>query len=77
MHARLAAKHLRIDTLPLLITPHPLNDLTPEQVRDMARVAYPTIVKQLTAGEPEASTKIAYVHPAGLRRAPKNGSEAR
>lgn len=29
----------------------------------MARVAYPTIVKQLTGNELEANTKIDYVHP--------------
>ena len=77
MHARLAAKNLRIDELPLLITPHPINDLTPEQVRDMARVAYPTIVKQLTGHELEANTKIDYVLPARVRRAASSGSAAR
>ncbi len=79
MHARFAAKNLRIDDLPLLITPHPVNDLTPEQVRDMARSAYPTIVEQLTSNEVEQNTKIDYVRPA--TRAPraeaKSSSEAR
>jgi len=40
---RLAAKNLQIDNLPLLILPHPLNDLNPEEVRDMARLAYPVV----------------------------------
>ena len=78
MHARHAAKNLRIDELPLLITPHPINDLTPEQVRDMARVAYPTILKQLTASELEANTKIDYVLPAArARRETKGSSDTR
>lgn len=77
MHARHAAKNLRLDELPLLITPHPINDLTPDQVRDMAKVAYPTIVKQLTSTELEANTKIDYVLPAELaKRAAKAQSEA-
>jgi hypothetical protein len=78
MHARHAAKNLRIDELPLLITPHPINDLTPDEVRDMAKVAYPAIVKQLTGNEHEANTKIDYVLPAErARRAAKAQSEAR
>ena len=64
MHARHAAKNLRLDELPLLITPHPINDLTPDEVREMAKVAYPTILKQLTGNELEANTKIDYVLPA-------------
>ena len=78
MHARHAAKNLNVDELPLLITPHPINDLTPDEVRDMAKVAYPTIVKQLTGSELEANTKIDYVLPAErARRAAKVQSEAR
>ena len=77
MHARHAAKNLHIDELPLLITPHPINDLTPDQVRDMAKVAYPTIVKQLTGSELEPNTKIDYVLPAERARcATKTQSEA-
>jgi hypothetical protein len=77
VHARHAAKNLHIDELPLLITPHPINDLTPDQVRDMAKVAYPTIVKQLTGSELEPITKIDYVLPAErARRAAKTQSEA-
>lgn len=78
MHARHAARNLRIEELPLLITPHPINDLTPEQVREMAEVAYPTIVKQLTGNELETNTKIDYVHPAvRARRETAAASDAR
>jgi hypothetical protein len=64
--------------LPLLITPHPINDLTPDEVRDMAKVAYPTIVKQLTASELEENTRIDYVLPAERARlAAKTKSGAR
>jgi hypothetical protein len=77
VHARHAAKNLRLDELPLLITPHPINDLTPDQVLDMAKIAYPTIVKQLTSSELEANTKIDYVLPAErAKRAAKTQSEA-
>ena len=78
MHARHAAKNLHIDGLPLLITPHPINDLAPDEVRNMANVAYPTIVKQLTGNELELNTKIDYVLPAErARRAAKAPGEAR
>ena len=78
MHARHAAKNLQIDELPLLITPHPVNDLTPEQLREMAQVAYPTIVRQLTGKELEPDTRIDYVFPAvRARREAKAKSEAR
>jgi hypothetical protein len=77
-HARLAARHLHIDDLPLLVTPHPVNDLTPEQVQDMARAAYPVIVKQLTSqGEGEQNTLIDYVHPATRLRAARVGADSR
>ena len=68
MHARHAAKNLQIDELPLLVTPHPVNDLTPDEVRAMAQVAYPTIVKQLTSNELEENTRIDYVLPAERAR---------
>jgi len=75
MHARHAAKHLHIDDLPLLITPHPVNDLTPDQLREMAQVAYPVIVKQLTSQENELDTKIDYVLPSvRARNARKSGA---
>ena len=54
------------------------SNLTPDQVRDMAKVAYPTIVKQLTGSELEANTRIDYALPAEhARRAVKTRSEAR
>lgn len=39
---------MHIDDIPLVVTPHPLNDLTPEEVRELAVAAYPLIVQQLT-----------------------------
>lgn len=39
---------MHIDDLPLVVTPHPLNDLTPDEVRELAVAAYPLIVQQLT-----------------------------
>ena len=63
-HGRLAAKNLHIDELPLIVTPHPLNDLTPEQVKDLARACYPAIVRQLTgAAAQQKDDIIAFVHP--------------
>jgi hypothetical protein len=64
-HAHLAAKNLQLDDLPLLVTPHPLNDLTPEQMRELARAAYPVVLRQLTGqGAQETHTPIDFVHPA-------------
>ncbi len=64
-HGRLAAKNLQLDELPLLVTPHPLNDLTPAEVRELARSAYPVVLEQLTGqGELAKHTKIDFVHPA-------------
>jgi hypothetical protein len=69
-HARLAAKNLQLDDLPLLVTPHPLNDLTPEQMRQLARSAYPIVIKQLTGKGPvEKQTAADFVHPASGKRA--------
>jgi hypothetical protein len=63
-HAHLAAKNLQLDDLPLLVTPHPLNDLTPQQMRDLARAAYPVVIRQLTGqGAQEKATRIDYVLP--------------
>ena len=63
-HGRLAAKNLHIDELPLIVTPHPLNDLTPEQVKDLARACYPAIVRQLTGAAPQQKDDvIAFIHP--------------
>jgi hypothetical protein len=70
-HAHLAAKNLQLEDLPLLVTPHPLNDLTPEQMRDLARAAYPVVLRQLTSMEPqERHTHIDFVHPARGRTKP-------
>lgn len=64
-HARLHAKNLRIGSLPLLVAPHPMNDLMPDQVRDLARAAYPIIVEQLTGqGTPAQNGFIDFAHPA-------------
>lgn len=63
-HGHLAAKNLQLDDLPLLVTPHPLNDLTPDEVLELAQVAYPTVIHQLTAARPERETRIDFLHPA-------------
>ena len=74
-HGRLAAKNLQLDELPLLVTPHPLNDLTPDEVRELARSAYPVVIEQLTGqGALAKHTRIDFVHPA--ERAPRGGAEA-
>lgn len=54
-----------MEKLPLIVTPHPLNDLTPEQVQELARAAYPAVIAQLTAaGAIPEETRIDFVHPA-------------
>ena len=82
MHGRRAAKNLHIEELPLLVTPHPVNDLTPEQVQEMARAAYPFVIKQLTGQEEiEETTKIPYARPiaraSGSRAKPETKGEDR
>ena len=63
-HARLAAKHLNIERLPLLITPHPLNDLDAEQIRALAKACYPVMLEQLTAkGQLEPNARIVFERP--------------
>ena len=75
-HGRLAAKNLQLDDLPLIVTPHPLNDLTPEQVLELARCAYPIVIRQLTGQGPlEKQTHVDFVHPAERGRNPR-GAEA-
>lgn len=70
-HGHLAAKNLQLEELPLLVTPHPLNDLTPEQVREMARSAYPVVIRQLTGqGSLDPHTLIDFVHPAAREKRP-------
>jgi hypothetical protein len=74
-HGRLAAKNLQLDDLPLVVTPHPLNDLTPAEVRELARAAYPIVIRQLTGqGVLEKHSKVDYVHPAALKRAPDDAA---
>ena len=69
-HARLAAKNLQLDDLPLIVTPHPLNDLTPADVRELASAAYPVVIRQLAGqGVLEQQTRVNYVHPAERMRA--------
>jgi hypothetical protein len=65
LHGRLAAKNLQLDDLPQLVVPHPLNDLTREQVHDLARAAYPAVIEQLTGmGKQALDTPVNFVHPA-------------
>jgi hypothetical protein len=69
MHARLAAKNQNIPDIPILITPHPVNDLTPGQLKEMAIAAFPVIVEQLTSqGVIPKEQPIDYVHPAVLAK---------
>lgn len=69
-HGHLAAKNLQMEALPLLVTPHPLNDLTPDQVRDLARAAYPIVIEQLTGmGAQAPHTRVPYVRPAARAEA--------
>ena len=64
-HARLAAKNLHIDNLPLVVGPHPFNDLTPEELRELAQAAYPLILEQLTGqGTLPLDAHADFVHPA-------------
>ena len=72
-HGRLAAKNLQLEDLPLIVTPHPLNDLTPDEVRELARSAYPIVIKQLTGqGPQEKQTYVEFVHPAERARAARD-----
>lgn len=66
---RLAAKNLQLDALPLLVVPHPLNDLKPDEVRELAQLAYPAVLRQLCSQDPqEDTTRIDYVHPAARKK---------
>ena len=70
-HGRLAARNLQLEDLPLIVTPHPLNDLTPGQMLELARAAYPIVIRQLTGQGPlEKQTHVEFVHPAARNRAP-------
>jgi hypothetical protein len=54
--------------------------LTPEQVRELARAAYPIIIEQLTGqGVLAKHIQVDYVHPAARNRATRGagpGTEA-
>ena len=77
VHGRLAAKNLQLDDLPLLVVPHPLNDLSPEEVRELARSAYPVVIRQLTGqGAQDKDTNVDYVHPAAANRARRDTGAA-
>jgi hypothetical protein len=74
-HGQLAAKNLQLEELPLVVTPHPLNDLTPDEVRELARSAYPVIIEQLTGqGALARHTRVDFVHPALRNRAARTPS---
>ncbi len=69
-HGHLAAKNLQLETLPLLVVPHPLNDLTPDEVRELARAAYPVVIEQLTGqGKQAPHSKVNFVHHASRKKA--------
>jgi hypothetical protein len=75
-HALAAAKHLRNDGLPLVVPPHPLYDLSPDHLRDLAHIAYPLIIQQLTEEEPVQSVlRVNYQRPAKQPVAGKRESE--
>jgi len=53
-----------LEGLPMVIAPHPVNDLQPDPLAELARAAYPIIIKQLTSqGEFDACAKVDFVHP--------------
>jgi hypothetical protein len=48
------------------VTPHPLNDLEPSQVEDLARAVYPLVIAHLTGqGVLEHTVRAPFEHPAG------------
>jgi hypothetical protein len=66
---RQAAKSLKVEDLPLTITPHPLNDLTLEEVRELADAAYPVILDQLTSQSTlPRDAFVEFVRPAGREK---------
>ncbi len=73
-HARLAAKNLKLDKLPLVVAPHPLNDLTPDQIEELARAAYPVIIEHLIgANPPPEVSRLEFAHPASRGRSVRSG----
>lgn len=62
-------KHLNVDALPLIVTPHPLYDLPPEELAKLARCAFPLLVQQLTGdGPPAAQLRVEYERPGSTAR---------
>ena len=62
--ARLNAESMGVPWLPLIVLPHPVASLEAEELREMARLAYPLIVKALT--QPNQDTIdyfVDYVQP--------------
>ena len=58
-------RHLNADALPLVVPPHPLYDLPPAELQEVARRAFPLIVAQLTTGSaPEPLLTVDYRRPA-------------
>ena len=73
---RQAAKSLKIEDLPLAITPHPLNDLTVDEVRELADAAYPVMLDQLISQKPlPRDAYIEFVRPAMRKSSQKEGSQ--
>jgi hypothetical protein len=61
----MAARNQSIPDIPILITPHPVNDLTSDQLREMAMAALPVVIEQLTRkGALPQNQPIDFVHPA-------------
>jgi hypothetical protein len=64
--ARLAARSLQVEDLPLIVTPHPLNDLEPAHVEALARAVYPLVILHLTGqGILDSTVHAPFEHPAG------------
>lgn len=55
-----------VPKLPLIVLPHPVADLAPGELREMAGRAYPLIVKALTEPSQDSSDYfVDYVLPGG------------
>ncbi len=62
--ARLFAVSMDVPRLPLIVLPHPVADLAPEELKEMARRAYPLILKALTEPNQDSSDYfVDYVLP--------------
>lgn len=63
-HARAAAKHVHNDDLPLVVPPHPLYDLAPEELRKVAQLAYPLLLACLVGDAPDNPVvRVPYQRP--------------